>query len=191
MSADPNSVGKQGQFHSSVPPAKPMMTSGHQLGQQVGNAAVPEFRAQTHAPGTAPKQNTYKPNPIHETPGQALNPDAERAEAGGRTEALDMPGATSGDVHKASTFARPMEGQNQRELHGAHGVGKRKGERSGLEGVGATTATTSDETVEGRTRALGADLPEGVERGIRGKGPGAEETNPASAAEVASEKRRS
>jgi hypothetical protein len=82
-----------------------------------------------------------------------------------------------------------MEGQTQREQHGAHGVGKRKGERSGLEGVGVT-ASTSDETVEGRVRAMGADLPEGVERGVRGKGPGAEETIPASAAEVASEKRR-
>lgn len=107
-----------------------------------------------------------------------------------RTSALgDLPGATSGDVHSASTFARPMEGQTSREAHGAHGSGKNKKERSGLEGRGVT-ATTSDETVEGRARALGADLPEGVERGVRGKGPGAEETIPASAAEVAAEKGR-
>ncbi|KAL2175490.1 uncharacterized protein P884DRAFT_55963 [Thermothelomyces heterothallicus CBS 202.75] len=188
MSANLNSVGNQDQFHSSVPPAKPMTTSGHQLGQQVGNEAVPEFRAETHAPGTVPKQHSYRPNPVHETPGQALNPNASAA-TGGRTGALDMPGATSGEVHSASTFARPMEGENSREAHGAHGVGKRKGERSGLEGVGAT-ASTSEETVEGRISALGADLPEGVERGIRGKGPGAEKSIPASAAEVASEKRR-
>ncbi|KAL2160971.1 hypothetical protein VTH06DRAFT_8683 [Thermothelomyces fergusii] len=185
MSANPDSVGNQGEFRSRVPPAKPMTTSGHQLGQQVGGEAVSEFRAETHAPGTAPEQHSYRPNPVHETPGQALNPDASAA-AGGRTGALDMPGATSGDVHAASAFARPMEGQTSREAHGAHGVGKRKGERSGLEGVGATA---SDETVEGRARALGADLPEGVERGIRGKGPGAEESIPASAAEVAAEKR--
>jgi hypothetical protein len=92
-----------------------------------------------------------------------------------------MPGATSGDVHSQSTFARPMEGQTA--------TSHRKKERSGLEGVGST-ASTSDETVEGKVRAIGADLPEGVERGIRGKGPGAEETIPASAAEVAAEKRR-
>jgi hypothetical protein len=157
----------------------------HQLGQQVGNEGVPEFRAETHRAGTAPKKDTYQPNPIHETPGQAMNALADES---GRTGALEMPGATSGDVHKASTFARPMEGQTLREQRGAH-AGPNKKERSGLEGVGVTPST-SDETVEGRVRALGADLPEGVERGIRGKGPGAEETNPASAAEVASEKRR-
>ncbi|KAL2136480.1 hypothetical protein VTI74DRAFT_3499 [Chaetomium olivicolor] len=210
MSANPDSVGNQGQFHSSVPPAQPMMRGGvshhpfpfpypeaaftfptntlsrqHQLGQQVGNEAAPEFRAKTFPPGTAPKEHTHQPNPVHETPGQALNPDVDES---GRTAALDMPGATSGDVYNASTFARPMQGQTQREMRGAH-AGSRKKERSGLEGVGAT-ATTSDETVEGRAREMGADLPEGVERGIRGKGPGAEETNPASAAEVASEERR-
>lgn len=156
----------------------------HQLGQQVGNEAVPEFRAETHAPGSAPKKDSHQPNPIREVPGQALNPLANES---GRTGALEMPGATSGEVHNASTFARPMEGQTLREQHGAH-AGKNKKERSGLEGVGATPST--DETVEGRARALGADLPEGVERGIRGERPGAEGMNPASAAEVASERSR-
>lgn len=65
-----------------------------------------------------------------------------------------MPGATSGDIYQASTFSRPMEGQNLREIHGAHGVGKRKAERSGLEGVGASTL---DETVEGRARQVASD----------------------------------
>ncbi|GAB1311495.1 hypothetical protein MFIFM68171_01705 [Madurella fahalii] len=195
MSANPDSVVNQGEFHSSVPPAK-QSTGGHQLGQQVGNEAVDEFRAQTFPPGTAPKEHTYQPNPVNVTPGQALNPDMDPSS---RTSALSMPGATSQDVHNQNTFARPMEGQVSRELHNqipgkkgddrAHATGHRKKERSGLEGVGAT-ATTSDETVEGRARALGADLPEGVERGIKGKGPGAEETIPASATEVASEKRR-
>ncbi len=97
-----------------------------------------------------------------------------------------MPGATNGDVYNASTFARPAEGQMSRELHGAH-AGTRKKERSGLEGVGATV---SDDTVDARARALGADLPEGLERGVRGKGPGATEAIPASAVEVAAEKGR-
>lgn len=109
-----------------------------------------------------------------------------------------MPGATSKDVYDESTFSRPMEGQTGRELHGqmpgkkgedrAH-AGKRKKERSGLEGVGAT-ATTSTETVEGKVRALGGDLPEGVGPGVRGKGPEASERLPASAEEVAAEKGR-
>ncbi|KAK4125358.1 hypothetical protein N657DRAFT_644226 [Parathielavia appendiculata] len=186
MSANPESVANQGQFHSSVPPAHPLTTSGHQLGQQVGNEAAPEFRAKTFPPGTAPKEHSHQPNPIHEVPGQSMN---ELADESGRTEALDMPGATSGEIHNSGTYGKPMQGQTSREQRGAH-AGSNKKERSGLEGVG-NTATTSDETVEGRARVLGADLPEGVERGIRGKGPGAEETNPASAAEVASEKRRS
>ncbi|KAL2256187.1 hypothetical protein VTK26DRAFT_2055 [Humicola hyalothermophila] len=170
MSANPDSVANQDQFHSSVPPAHPLTTSGHQIGQKVGHQGIPEFRAETHPPGTAPKEHSYQPNPVSETPGQALNPDVDPSS---RTSALeDLPGATSGDVHRASTFARPMEGQLNREMHGAHGTGQRKKERSGLEGVGATLST-SDETVEGRVRALGADLPEGVSRGIRGKGPGA------------------
>ncbi|EAQ84550.1 hypothetical protein CHGG_08564 [Chaetomium globosum CBS 148.51] len=189
MSANPDSVTNQGEFHSRVPPSKPMTTSGHQLGQQTGNEAIPEFRAETHTPGTAPSKDTYQPNPLHTTPGQALNPDAFRPEAAGHTGALDMPGATSGDVHSASTFARPMEGQTGRELHGAHAVGKRKKERSGLEGVGATD-NREEETVEGRARALGADLPEGVERGVKVSGPGAEERVPVGAEEVAAERGR-
>jgi hypothetical protein len=40
-----------------------------------------------------------------------MNPLADES---GRTGALEMPGATSGDVHKVSTFARPMEGQTLR-----------------------------------------------------------------------------
>ncbi|KAH6617401.1 hypothetical protein F5144DRAFT_551862 [Chaetomium tenue] len=174
MSANPASVANQGEFHSRVPPSKPTSTSGNQPGHHVRNEAVPAFHAQTYTPGTAPSKDTYEPNPLNTIPGQALNPEAAPA---GRTGALDMPGATSRDIHSASTFARPMEGQTGRELHGAHGVGKRKKERSGLEGVGATDSR-SEETVEGRARALGADLPEGVERGVKVSGPGAEERVP-------------
>jgi len=101
-----------------------------------------------------------------------------------RTSATDtLRGASSADVYNDSAFARPMGGQTSRELR------SNRNEKRGLEGRGAT-ATTSDETVEGRARALGADLPEGVERGIRGKGPGAEDRQPASATEIASEKSR-
>ena len=105
-----------------------------------------------------------------------------------RTGALDMPGATSKDVHNATDFGAPMQGQTSRELHGAHGTATRKKERSGVAGRGAT-ASTMDDTVEDRARQLGADLPEGVERGVRGtaKGP-AEDMQPESATEVATEK---
>jgi hypothetical protein len=97
-----------------------------------------------------------------------MNPLADES---GRTGALEMPGATSGDVHKVSTFARPMEGQTLREQRGAH-AGPNKKERSGLKDVGAMPST-SGETVEGRARALGADLPEGwsAVSGVRAPAP--------------------
>jgi hypothetical protein len=97
--------------------------------------------------------------------------------------ALSMPGATSGDIYNASAQARPMQGETSNELR------SNRTQRSGLEGRGAT-ATTSEETVEGRARALGADLPEGVEKGGRGKESRAEGEENASAAEVAAEKAR-
>ena len=109
-----------------------------------------------------------------------------------RTGALDMPGATSQSVYNDSPLGRPMQGQTSREMHGAHGVGKRKAERSGLEGVGATR---SDDTVEGRARIAGNDLPEGVERGVRNRmekddgGYEAQQRVPTNAEEVAAERR--
>lgn len=147
----------------------------------MGTEARAEFRAETHPPGTAPPSKTYQPNPtssMHQGP-------------------VDMPGATSGEIHNASTFGRPMQGQTGRELHGqlpgkkgddkAHAGGRKK-ERSGLEGVGATGGER--ETVERKVREVGADLPEGVERGMKtGGGGGATEMQPASATEVASERR--
>ncbi|KAK3941986.1 hypothetical protein QBC46DRAFT_363015 [Diplogelasinospora grovesii] len=163
MSANPNSVGGQGQFHSSVPPAEPRTRSGHQLGQQVGNEA----------------ENTFRPNPSGEIPGQALNPDVDPST---RTGALDMPGSTSQQVYNQTQYGKPVQGETT------------KRERRGLERVGATK---SKETVESTARDLGADLPEGVERGVRGKTgseeggyawPGAEHQQPATAEDVAAER---
>ncbi|KAK1750313.1 hypothetical protein QBC47DRAFT_124316 [Echria macrotheca] len=188
MSANPDSVVGQGEFHDRIPPAKPMTHKGHQIGRQVGNDAVPEFHAETYAPGTAPKEHSFRPNPESETPGQALNPDMDPST---RTGALDMPGATSKDVYDETTWGKPLQGQTQRELHGMH-PGKRKKERSGLEGVGAST---KDNTVEGHVREIGADLPEGIERGMKTRAQMAEGAYdaqnriPASAEEVAAERR--
>ena len=142
---------------------------------------MPEFHAKTYPPGTAPKEYSFQPNPLSTVPGQALN---EIMDPNLRTSATDtLRGASSANVYNDSAFARPMGGQSSRELR------SNRTEKRGLEGRSAM-ATTSDETVEGRARALGADLPAGVERGIRGKGPGAEDRQPASATEGASEKSR-
>lgn len=50
-------------------------------------------------------------------------------ESSTRTDPLDMPGATSGSVHNATEFGKPMQGQTSNELHGTH-----KKDRTGVEG---------------------------------------------------------
>jgi hypothetical protein len=75
-----------------------------------------------------------------------------------------MPGSTSKDIHNSVDFehGRPMIGQTNREVRGAH-PGKRKKERSGLEGVGAST----NESVFDKVRQQVADK-DNVEKGQRG-----------------------
>ncbi|KAK3498691.1 hypothetical protein B0T13DRAFT_511826 [Neurospora crassa] len=162
MSANPDSVTNQGQFHAKVPPSKPMTNSGHQPGHHVGNERAPEFHAKTFPPGTAPEEHTYLPNPIHEIPGQAHNPDVDPSS---RTDPLDAyRGPTTQDLYNRATWSQPMQGQTSRELHGMH-PGKRKKEHSGLEGVGATDPHAP--TVEHKVREIVADKPPPIERGIR------------------------
>jgi hypothetical protein len=44
-----------------------------------------------------------------------------------RTGVLDIPGVTSAEIYKQSTFSRPIEGQSSRELHHEHeGAGKHR-----------------------------------------------------------------
>ncbi|KAL1840794.1 hypothetical protein VTJ49DRAFT_7749 [Mycothermus thermophilus] len=176
MSVNPKSVAGQGEFHSSVPGSKPLEKSGHQLGRQVGREAVPEFHAETHPPGSAPAEATYQP---HVRPADTRQPPSQQQAQS--QDPLSMPGATSGEVHSASTRTRPMEGQTSRELR------SNRNERAGLEGVGATA---SEETVEGRARVMGADLPEGIYKGMKGKESRAEGKEGASAEEVAAEEGR-
>ncbi|OHW95755.1 hypothetical protein CSPAE12_05646 [Colletotrichum incanum] len=167
---------KQGEFHPSVPRSEPLTTKGHAPGIKVGNDAYPEFHAQAHPAGTAPKENTFQPN-AQETPGQALNPEASTY-----TAANDFPGATSADVHTG--LGKPLQGQTSSELHGVK-LRHRKKESAGLEGVGASGKDNF------RERRLDVDH----EPDSRGKTknasavPGAEERLPASAEEVASERR--
>ncbi|TKW55310.1 hypothetical protein CTA1_12780 [Colletotrichum tanaceti] len=170
---------KQGEFHPSVPRSEPLTTKGHAPGTKVGNDAYPEFHAQAHPAGTAPRENTFQPNNARETPGgQALNPEATTYTAA----ANDFPGATSADVHTG--LGKPAQGQTSAELHGAH-PGRRDRESAGLEGVGAS----------GKDNFRERRVDVGVEPDSRGKTEnasdvsGAEERLPASAGEVASERR--
>lgn len=100
----------------------------------VGNDAAPEFHAKTLPPGTAPKKDTYQPNPIDETPGQANNPDSTNNEdsSGAALAADDFPGATSADVHQG--LGHPGSGQTSSEI--AHeGKSHRARDRTGLTGL--------------------------------------------------------
>ncbi|KAK5047293.1 hypothetical protein LTR84_006815 [Exophiala bonariae] len=125
----------QGEFHPRKPRDEPMQTSGHQIGQKVSEADhAPEFSAQTLPPGTAPKDSTFTPNPVNETPGQANNPDVQRSHGkeGVATDALStLPGATSKDVHTG--LGHPGQGQTSREVRqatkatGAGGTGLNEG----------------------------------------------------------------
>ncbi|KAI1391758.1 uncharacterized protein F4822DRAFT_388369 [Hypoxylon trugodes] len=180
MSATRNteSMAHQGEFHSRVPPSEPLTTTGHKPGVKVGNEAVPEFHIEQHAPGTAPREHTFQPRPEGETPAEAPNVEAQRL-----TNPTDtLGGTTSQAVHTG--LGKPIQGQTGAELHGDN-QGRRKKEHAGLEGVGASVGDT--------VRQKGADLPEGVEKGTRGKGsvdyPSASERIPASAEEVAAERK--
>ncbi|KAI1260370.1 hypothetical protein F5Y18DRAFT_256332 [Xylariaceae sp. FL1019] len=164
VNRNPDSVAGQGEFHDRVPPSEPLTRKGHAPGVLTGNDRVPEFHAETHPPGTAPPEHTFQPRPEGENLGQSSETATSAADTLG--------GASSADVYQG--YGKPMQGQTNRELHGEH-LGKRKKERSGLEGTGASAGVDT-------VRAKGADLPEGVHRGVRGNDyPGAEEKVPTSA----------
>lgn len=203
MSASQNveSMINQGEFSSRVPPSEPLTTKGvsfyhdeskyrqprlilslqHKPGVKVGNDAAPEFSAEAHPPGTAPRESTFTPNAQSEIPSQAHNPDP-----------LDFPGAaTSGSVHSATEFGKPLDGQTG----GAEHHGSRKKDRVA---VGAGGAETGDGSVDRKVRGLGADLEgrAGELKGLKGASgaveggsdwTGAEERIPTSAEELSAE----
>lgn len=187
MSASRNvdALANQGEFSSRVPPSEPLADGSwvrypplkvvstsprrstcsdiyscfqqqHKPGVKVGNDAAPEFSAKTYPPGTAPRENMYQPNPQSEIPGQSLNEQVDSS--AGATSALDMPGSTSQDVHNATQFGKPVQGQTSTEHHGSgkkdsSGVGSRitGGYKPGGVEIG-------DGSVQSKVRGLGADL---------------------------------
>ncbi|KAI1778732.1 hypothetical protein F4818DRAFT_227257 [Hypoxylon cercidicola] len=178
MSANTESLAGQGEFHSRKPRAEPLTTTGHKPGVKVGNDAVPEYHMEKFEPGTAPREHTFQPRPEGETPAEYPNVESQRL-----TDPSDtLGGATSQSVHAGP--GKPVQGQTSVEMHGDH-TGRRKKESAGLEGVGASVGNDS-------VRQKGADLPEGVEKGSKGKGsvdyPSATERLPVSAEEVAAER---
>ncbi|KAK1976907.1 hypothetical protein LZ30DRAFT_546688, partial [Colletotrichum cereale] len=134
---NPVSTDNQGQFHARVAPAKPLARKWHKPGNEKGNDALPEYHAQTFPPGTAPEETAFRPNPNNVNIGQANSLDAIHEES--YISAPEMPGPTSKDIYNSIDVkhGRPIIGQTSREIRGAH-PGKRKKERCGLEGVGAS-----------------------------------------------------
>ncbi|KAJ6443889.1 hypothetical protein O9K51_02280 [Purpureocillium lavendulum] len=162
----------QGEFRSKVAASEPLTTKGHAPGTKVGRDQVPEFHAEAHPPGTAPASRTFQPQPGNDT---APPPATTGAAMPAASDTL--PGATSADVHRG--LGHPGQGMTSQELHG----GKRKNNGAGLEGVGANASDPAHE------RGFDRDY----ETGYRGKAredyPGAQDRLPASAEEVASERR--
>lgn len=131
--------------------------SQHQPGQQVGNDAAPEFHAKVLPAGSAPKKDTYQPNPVNEVPGQALNPDTE-----GATKASDtLTGATSADVHTG--LGKPIDGQSSAEQHN-DGKTHRARDNQGLQGQAeGGSGLHGDDSAE--ARKLQSEHQEGVKTG--------------------------
>ncbi|KAK0737358.1 hypothetical protein B0T21DRAFT_383347 [Apiosordaria backusii] len=178
MSANPDSVANQGEFHSRVPPSRPIDHHGHQIGQPIGKEAVHEFHAKTYPPGSAPPESTFYPNPIHEIPGQAMNPDMDPSL---RTGALDIPGADSREIYNESgAGSRPIgPRETVHELRHLGGGRKPKKDRSGVAARGGTDIT-GDGSIEVKMRMVDKD------RKVLGRGIPAEERIPASAEEIGS-----
>lgn len=145
---------------------------------------MPEFSAKTLPPGTAPKESTFKPNPINEVPGQANNPDVDGSDAPGSTGALDMPGATSADVHTG--YGHPGQGQTTSELRNE---GQHHNKRQGLGNVGQAEGGSGlhgDESAEAKrlqSDHVGGNL---NEREFNASLKGAEDREPVQAEQVAS-----
>ncbi|KAL1863016.1 hypothetical protein Daus18300_008172 [Diaporthe australafricana] len=187
-----DSLAGQGEFHAKKPGAEPLTHQGHKAGVKVGNDTAPEFNAEVHKAGTAPGKDTFTPNTESEVPGQAQNPDATA-----QTDALSsLPGATSGSVHNATQFGKPAQGESSAEAHG-----DQKQAATGTAGriQPGQSMETGDGSVEGKARAIGADLDgrAGELKGQKGASgasegglnwPGAESAKPVSAEELAAER---
>ncbi|EEP76908.1 conserved hypothetical protein [Uncinocarpus reesii 1704] len=135
-----------GQFHPHPPKSEHLESPKHKPGAKASpNDNAPEYAAETFAPGTAPPDRTFQPNPIEQVPGQALNENVERAhgkESVKTTASSTITGATSADVNRG--LGRPMQGESSVEhRHGDQKHGKHHG--SGLEGVGANEVRVEDD----------------------------------------------
>jgi len=101
---------------------------------------APEFHAQTLPAGSAPTEETFKPNNAGEVPPVPGQADKETQQ---NSAQATMPGATSADVHTG--LGHPGQGQTSQELHHDGSHSNKKG-GSGITGVasGAQSYDTVD-----------------------------------------------
>ncbi|KAF9695714.1 hypothetical protein EKO04_006592 [Ascochyta lentis] len=170
MSQNPDAVSNQGEFAGHVRPSEPLMTGGHQPGKIVSEAdRAPEFHAETLPAGTAPKADTFTPNPD-------INNQKTFTSA-----SSTLVGADSGSVHTG--LGHPGQGQTSSELHDGS---KQSGGGGGLAGLKenyeqGNVADLKDDPTHAKQRNLNRE-----EAGTRGNvgGPAAQEQEPEQAAQV-------
>ena len=92
------------------------------LRTNTGNDSKPEFHAQKLDAGSAPKDKTYQPNPISETPGQTY-PSSSK-ETWTYADAT-LNGSSSKDIYNMPNMGKPLQGQTHadKQKHGQHGYG--------------------------------------------------------------------
>ncbi|GAO19379.1 hypothetical protein UVI_02045630 [Ustilaginoidea virens] len=96
---------------ANVPPAQPP-PKGDLTPAGQADSRAPVFHAETHPPGTAPKDSTFLPQPVGEFPVRDFDASHD-VPVGGENF---FPGATSADVHRG--LGHPGQGMTSRELHG-------------------------------------------------------------------------
>ncbi|KEZ42890.1 hypothetical protein SAPIO_CDS5323 [Scedosporium apiospermum] len=114
-SRNPESLTNEGEFHARVPPSKPMMKGGHAPGVHLGKDAVPEFSAETYPPGTAPRENTYLPNPYDESGRRPSHPEMEKPT---RKTSETAQGGASAESHRGK--GQPGQGMTSKGSQGGH-----------------------------------------------------------------------
>lgn len=196
-------IGSGEQFHSRRERDEPMEAGGvsqsipqnlasradfhvqHKPGVLVGNDTKPEFQAQTLPPGTAPKSQTFEPNPVDTAPPTLQSrPDDQIERDATQAQPLDMPGATSGAVHTG--LGHPGQGQTSRELRHDGAQHSGQGGYEGLKSTAAAKVTDPRDPLQADQRALDKDEAAPGQRGNVG-GPAAEDRIPEGSERVAVE----
>ncbi|KAF7194354.1 hypothetical protein HII31_04387 [Pseudocercospora fuligena] len=182
MSGEVNrSEGNKGQFSSAIPGQDTVEIQGndkHQPGKLVGNDALPTFQAETLPAGTAPASRTFQPNPTDSVP-----PAQQNIGEGEQASAADtLGGATSGDVHTG--LGHPGAGQSSKELHDGS-----KTRTGGVEGVGASGVKQS--TIDPHDPQFANQRAADKDEAVIGRGDkaDAQDREPVSAEQVASERK--